>query len=126
MNKLSVNKYKDAKPYVTKDGSIIRELMHPDHRPVRNQSLAEAIILPGTTTLRHKHLQIEEIYHITNGCGRLSLDDDEFDVVKGDTIVIRPGVVHHLVNDGVEDLRVLCCCSPAYSHDDTVIISGIR
>jgi len=122
VNKVFVNKYRETKPYVTKDGSIIRELAHPDHHPARNQSSAEAIVQPGTATLAHKHLLTEEIYHITNGCGRMSLDDEQFEVIKGDTIVIRPGVVHSLVNDGAQELRVLCCCSPPYSHDDTILL----
>lgn len=122
VNNIFINKYKDVKPYVTKDGSIIRELMHPGHHPARNQSVAEAIVQPGMATLAHMHLQTEEIYHVTSGSGRMGLDDKEFKVRTGDTIVIRPGVVHHLVNDGEEDLKVLCCCSPPYSHDDTIIV----
>jgi len=117
-----IHKYKKVKPYITKDGSIIRELMHPDQHPVRNQSVAEAIVQPGMATLAHKHLQTEEIYHITHGCGRMSMDEEEFEINSGDTIVIQPGIVHHLVNDGVEELRVLCCCSPPYRHDDTMLV----
>jgi hypothetical protein len=37
---------------VTKDGSGIRELMHPDRHGNRNQSLAEALVPPGTQPLR--------------------------------------------------------------------------
>ena len=121
MSKSIVNKYRETKPYITKDGSTIRELMHPDHHSVRNQSLAEAIVQPGMATLRHQHLRAEEIYHITNGSGRMSLDDQEFEVVEGDTVVISPGVVHHLINNGACELRFLCCCSPPYDHNDTYI-----
>lgn len=95
-----VSQYKDVKTYLTKDGSFIRELMHPDHHQVMSQSLAEAIVSPGASTLRHKHLQSEEVYHIISGCGRMSLDDQIFEIFKGDTIVIQPNVVHHLANEG--------------------------
>ena len=117
-----INRYREIQPYVTKDGSIIPELMHPKHHPAVNQSLAEAIIEPDTTTIRHKHLKSEEIYHVTAGSGRMRLGDEEFGLVKGDTVLIPPGITHQLVNDGVELLRVFCCCSPAYSHADTEII----
>ena len=53
--------YKKIKPYKTKDGSIIRELFHPDIHGNRNHSLAEAIIPPGSKTLPHKHMESEEI-----------------------------------------------------------------
>ncbi len=39
----------------------------------------------------------------------------------GDTVVIPPGLRHKLWNTGAEPLRLLCCCSPAYSHEDTVL-----
>ncbi|MGW8223534.1 MAG: cupin domain-containing protein, partial [Syntrophobacteria bacterium] len=36
--------YNEIHPYVTKDGAIIRELMHPEVHGNSNQSLAEATI----------------------------------------------------------------------------------
>ena len=41
-------------PYITRDGSEIRELLHPSLHAVRNQSLAEAVIPPGAATLLHR------------------------------------------------------------------------
>jgi mannose-6-phosphate isomerase-like protein (cupin superfamily) len=35
--------------------------------------------------------------------------------------VIAPGAVHKLRNPGTEPLVLLCCCAPAYSHEDTVL-----
>ena len=61
--------YDKIKPYTTKDGSLIRELMHPAVHGNRNLSLAEAIVPVGFTTLLHKHLQSEEIYHVLEGNG---------------------------------------------------------
>ena len=43
-----VNLAHDARPFTTKDGSTIRELMHPEA-----QSLAEATLAPGQATQRH-------------------------------------------------------------------------
>jgi hypothetical protein len=37
----------EVTPYITKDGSEIRELLHPDQHAVRHQSLAEAVIPAG-------------------------------------------------------------------------------
>jgi len=41
----------------------------------------------------------------------------------GDCAVIPPGEVHELVNEGDADLVVVCACSPAYSHEDTVLVA---
>lgn len=121
-------KYKDVTDFVTRDGSVIRELMHPDilgntSFGVRNQSLAEATVPVGTATMLHKHVITEELYHITSGKGLMTLGDRQFNVTVGDTICIPPGTAHCIENIGDASLTLLCCCSPAYSHDDTELLN---
>jgi mannose-6-phosphate isomerase-like protein (cupin superfamily) len=111
--------YDDIRPYPTKDGAIIRELMHPDVHGNSNQSLAEATVPAGTATILHQHGSSEEIYHIIAGKGRMVLGEEIFEVTVGDTICIPPGMFHQLENTGRKELRLLCCCAPPYSHDDT-------
>jgi len=117
-------RYTSATPYVTKDGSVIRELMHPAVHGNQNQSLAEAQVAPGATTALHLHRRSEEIYHVTSGEGVMILGRTQFPVGPGDTICIPPGTPHRLHNTGAETLRVLCCCAPAYSHDDTELLES--
>lgn len=112
----------DIKPYVTKDGSCIRELMHPDQHGNQLQSLAEATIQPGTRTQLHRHKKTEELYHITAGEGRMTLADEQFNVAAGDTVCIPPGTAHCIENTGQTNLIILCCCAPAYDHDDTELL----
>jgi mannose-6-phosphate isomerase-like protein (cupin superfamily) len=111
----------DAEPFTTKDGSTIREVAGPASLPSRNQSLAEATVDPGGTTTAHYHRVSEELYFFTAGTGRLRIGDDERDVRAGDCAVIPPGAEHKLFNTGDEPLVLLCCCSPPYSHEDTVL-----
>ncbi|MEJ1366967.1 MAG: cupin domain-containing protein [Candidatus Sedimenticola sp. (ex Thyasira tokunagai)] len=113
---------KDRPAYLTKDGSEIRELLHPDHHSVVNQSLAEARVPPGVTTLLHRHHRSEEIYHITSGTGVMRLEDKVFSVTTGDSVLISPGTAHSITNNGKKTLVVLCCCAPAYSHEDTELL----
>lgn len=114
--------YSDAEAFITKDGSTIRELMHPDHHAVRAQSFAEAIVEVGATTELHLHRRTEEIYHITQGTGRMRLGTESLNVSAGDTIVIEPGTPHCITNTGRNELKILCASSPAYSHDDTELL----
>ena len=113
--------YSAVIPYQTKDGSEIRELMHPEIYGNANQSLAEATVPAGGKTLQHRHLVTEEIYHITQGMGLMTLDDASFEVKPGDTVCIPPGSKHCIENIGLGPLVFLCACSPAYSHHDTII-----
>ncbi len=116
------SEYTAISPYITKDGSVIRELMHPAVHGNAAQSLAEAFIPVGAATLFHLHSRTEELYHITVGSGIMFLGDEQFPVREGDTICILPGTPHRIENTGNEPLKILCCCAPAYSHEDTQLI----
>jgi mannose-6-phosphate isomerase-like protein (cupin superfamily) len=108
-------------PFITADGSSIREVAGiPSGNAVR-QSLAEATVPAGGETVEHYHPVAEEIYHLVSGAGRLRLGDEEADVRAGDTVVIAAGVRHKLWNPGPDPLVLLCCCSPPYTHGDTVL-----
>jgi mannose-6-phosphate isomerase-like protein (cupin superfamily) len=110
-----------SEPFVTKDGSEIREIASPSNSSLKNQSVAEAILKPGLVTKGHYHKSSEEIYYILNGKGLMYIEHNESEISIGDTIVIPPGKTHKVRNTGDEDLVFLCCCSPPYSHEDTVI-----
>ncbi len=114
--------YRSIVPYVTRDGSEIRELMHPAVHGNRNQSLAEATVQPGAATALHRHRLSEEIYHITDGEGMMTLGDARFEVAGGDTVCIAPGTPHCIANTGNTALRIICSCAPAYAHDDTELL----
>jgi mannose-6-phosphate isomerase-like protein (cupin superfamily) len=116
------SEYDKMQPYVTKDGSIIRELMHPFTHLNRNQSLAEALVPPGGITHLHKHLQSEEIYHVLSGIGLMTLGDEQFEIKEGDTVCIAPGTQHKVKNTGATLLKILCASAPPYSHSDTELI----
>ena len=73
-------RYDDITPYTTKDGSTVRELMHPSIHGNANQSFAEAEVPVGASTLVHVHMKSEEIYHITAGQGMMNLGGREFQV----------------------------------------------
>ena len=96
--------------------------MHPSVHGNRNQSFAEATVQPRMKTALHRHKITEEIYHITSGAGMMTLGGEQFAVVVGDTVCIAPGTPHCIKNTGEAPLRILCACSPAYSHDDTELL----
>ena len=103
-----------VEPFVTKDGSTIRELHH-----TAVQSLAEATLEPDQATERHYHRASEEIYFVVKGSGDMELDGEHRRIAVGDAVLIPAGAWHSLHNNGTSELRILCVCSPPYSHDDT-------
>ncbi len=115
-------RHAEIEAFETKDGSTIRELMHPRTHAGRAQSLAEATVAPGATTRLHRHRTTEELYHIVSGHGLMMLDAREFQVQAGDTVCIAPGTPHRIANVGDKPLRLLCCCTPAYRDEDTDLL----
>ena len=118
---MEIKKLSEAAPFITKDGSEIRELLAYRNSAIRNQSLAEARLPAGASTQEHFHPRAEEIYYITHGAGKIRIENETREIGAGDAIAIPPGKKHKLWNTGGGVLRLLCCCAPAYEHSDTII-----
>lgn len=112
----------EAVAFTTADGSTIREFLNPGNSAFKNQSLAEATLAPGQSTTEHYHPRAEEIYFVTQGRGLMKLEGQERELRAGDAVAIPNGARHKITNDGTEDLVFLCCCAPAYSHEDTILV----
>jgi mannose-6-phosphate isomerase-like protein (cupin superfamily) len=117
-----VSAYDDIEPFVTLDGSEIREWAGRVSAPAKKQSLAEATVPAGGVTIEHFHVTSEELYLVTAGEGRLTVDDEERVLRAGDCALIPPGARHKVANVGGEPLRIVCSCSPPYSDEDTRLV----
>jgi mannose-6-phosphate isomerase-like protein (cupin superfamily) len=112
-----VTSVEGVEAFVTKDGSTIRELHHTEV-----QSLAEATLEVEQATERHYHRVAEEIYFVLKGQGRMEVEGEITHVRPGDAVLIPAGAWHQLENNGTSELRILCCCAPPHSHDDTFFV----
>jgi mannose-6-phosphate isomerase-like protein (cupin superfamily) len=117
-----VRSYAQLEPFESLDGSEIREWAGRVSAPAQNQSLAEAILPVGGSTIEHYHVATEELYLVTAGAGRLVIDGEERAVAEGDCALIPPGARHKLFNTGAVPLKILCACAPAYADEDTVLV----
>ena len=108
-----------AEPFVTADGSTIRELCGIPTGGTELQSVAEASLAPGQATDRHYHATSEEVYFVLEGVGEMEVDGERGAVRAGDAIPLRRGQRHRITNVGDGPLRFLCTCAPPYRHEDT-------
>ena len=115
--RMTINNLSKQEPFRTKDGSTIRSILDRTNAPVQNQSLAEATLPEGSATDRHYHKLSEEFYFILEGEGRMEINGETQIVGPGDAILIPPNAWHQIT--ALTALRFLCCCAPAYAHDDT-------
>ena len=121
---MDIRNINNVPAFTSKDGSEIRELLAHRNSCIQKQSLAEARLPSGASTTPHFHPRAEEIYYILEGTGRMRIGHEERDVVPGDAIAIPPGELHQITNTGWNKLKFLCCCAPAYEHDDTVLVEN--
>ena len=61
-------------------------------------------------------------YSVVLAADRVRLGGQEFEVRTWDAVCIRPGPPHRIRNNGEKELKILCCCAPAYSHEDTELM----
>lgn len=108
--------------YITKDGSLIRELIHPHSAPGLGMSLAEAEVEAGGRTGEHFHTSFDEIYYCLEGAGVLYVNGVPQPFSPGVCRLLPKGSAHYLT--ATMKLRLLCACAPAYSHEETVLLGG--
>ncbi len=125
MSSIEVIQRDSAPAFATKDGSTIREILAHRNSSIQKQSLAEATLPVGQQTQAHYHPLTEEIYYLLSGAGLMAIEDETREVYPGDGIAIPPGLRHQIRNIGTQDLVFLCCCAPAYEHEDTVLCSDL-
>jgi len=78
-----------------------------DNTTLKNLIVSSTKLNPNKSTSGHKHKGQEEVYMFIKGRGRMELDDNTFDVIEGDTVLIEDGVFHR-VHAGVEGCYFIC------------------
>ena len=114
----------ECQEFVAGDGSVLRELLHPDKADIAiRYSLAHAKVAPGQTTAPHR-LRTSEVYYIVEGTGRMTIDDESRSVGPGDAIYIPPNAVQRIENTGSGDVIFLCIVDPAWRLEDEEILEA--
>ncbi|XGV95287.1 MAG: cupin domain-containing protein [Leptolyngbya sp. BL-A-14] len=110
--------------FVAGDGTLLRELLHPDKQPIDlRYSLAHAIVPVGKTSLPHS-LATSEVYYILSGQGEMHVDDECQGVKPGDTVYIPPHAKQFIRNSGAEPLVFICIVDPAWRQADETVYAA--
>lgn len=108
--------------HTSEHGEIVFELFGTATGHSRAHSLAQIVIPPGKASRKHYHPEAEESYYILSGTAQMELDGDRATLNPGDSIVILPGQVHQISNNGMEDLTLLAICVPPWTPDNSVFV----
>ncbi|OGW26482.1 MAG: mannose-6-phosphate isomerase [Nitrospirae bacterium GWC2_57_13] len=117
-----VRNLKDCEEFIAGDGSILRELLHPDKMDLKlRYSLAHAVVRPGESTKPHR-LSTSEVYYIIEGVGEMHIIDETAVVRPGDAVYIPPHARQHISNTGSSDLVFVCIVEPAWRKEDEEVL----
>ena len=118
-----LTKFRYEKPPMTAmDGALIYELMTPEERKKLDVALAVGFLPQNRKAFPHYHKISEELYYVTDGFGRVRVEEEEFDVKKGSLLYIPTNTVHALENlSNSKELKILCVSSPAYTKEDFIL-----
>jgi len=119
---MCVKKLKSCKEFIAGDGSVLRELLHPEKADLEiAYSLAHATVEVGKKTKPHK-LKSCEVYYIISGSGLMHIDEQSSEVKSDCAVYIRPGALQYIENTGKEQLKFLCIVEPAWKEEDEQIL----
>jgi mannose-6-phosphate isomerase-like protein (cupin superfamily) len=116
-----IQKLNECPEFTAGDGTLLRELLHPDKQAIAlRYSLAHAIVPIGQTSLPHA-LTTSEVYYILNGQGEMHIDGECQVVEPGDAVYIPPNAKQFIHNSGTEPLVFICLVDPAWRKEDEMI-----
>lgn len=111
-----------VEPIISDSGEVIYELIGSgDREEGANHSLAFVELDEGESTEPHFHEESEETYYVLQGRGEVSVDDDVYQLARGQACLIEPGEVHE-VTGLAGGLRFLAISVPAWTADDSYTV----
>jgi quercetin dioxygenase-like cupin family protein len=81
-------------------------------------------LAPGQASTKHRHAEQEELYLLLEGSGRVRIDDDEpLTLEPMDSLLVEPGSLRQLFNDGDADQLWLVVGAPPEAISSTLEMS---
>jgi mannose-6-phosphate isomerase-like protein (cupin superfamily) len=118
-----IRKLSACEEFTAGDGTLLRELLHPDKQPINlRYSLAHAIVPIGEVSTPHS-LTTSEVYYLLEGQGEMHLDGEQQIVEPGDAVYIPPNAKQFIRNTGDIPLVFICIVDPAWRKEDETIFS---
>lgn len=116
-----IQKLSTCEEFIAGDGTLLRELLHPDKQPLElRYSLAHAVVPIGKTSIPHS-LTTSEVYYILTGRGEMHIDSELQIVEPGDAVYIPPNARQFIRNCGEEPLVFIAIVDPAWRQEDETI-----
>lgn len=93
-------------------GALSKMLVHPEANGARHIDHRISLYQPKARVDLHAHKVQEQIYHVLDGEGLMTLGEERRVVRRHDVIFVPPGVPHAIDNTGLTDLTFLVITAP--------------
>ena len=100
----------------SKDGVLVLEIEKNS-----DYSLAYGELAVGERNKKHK-IEMQEIYYIIQGQGKMIVDNQEETIEKGDIITIPTNAIQQMINTGRLILKFLMIVNPPYNPEREEIL----
>jgi mannose-6-phosphate isomerase-like protein (cupin superfamily) len=93
-----------------RESEILRDtyyLIDPENSPSKNLTMGFTVIYPTGKTTGHAHSDMEEVYYILSGRGKMAIGEDEFPIKAGDALYVPFGEYHVTFNTGNEPMAMV-------------------
>ena len=101
-------------------GALSKALVRPEHCGARRVDYRISCYQPMAYVQEHVHRVQEQIYHVLEGEGLLTLDDRRVLMRQHDYVFIPPGVRHSFTNNGLVPLVFLVVTTPVDDEETPV------
>lgn len=92
--------------------ALSKALVRPETCGARRIDYRISCYQPMAHVAEHVHRVQEQVYHVLEGVGRLTLDDKTVFLRQHDYVFVPPGVRHSFTNEGTVPLVFLVVTSP--------------
>jgi mannose-6-phosphate isomerase-like protein (cupin superfamily) len=93
-------------------GALSKPLVMPDTAGSKHLDYRISMYQPKAHVALHSHKVQEQVYHVIEGEGLMTIDGEAHVVRKHDFIFLPPGVEHAIENTGTSDLIFIVVTSP--------------
>jgi len=66
------------------------------------------------------HKKTDQFFRVESGKGKAIINDSEYTITDGSSIIVPAGAKHNIINTGDEDLKLYSVYSPSHHADGTI------
>lgn len=85
-----------------------------------NLQLVLMSLKPGEEIGKEMHPTIDQFFRFEEGKGKVFINENEYNVKDGDSVIIPAGSEHNIINIGKDDLKLYTIYTPP-NHQDGVV-----